>query len=132
MTNEEINLAIAAIQGWVFVPPEMGRYGQMTYPKWRHSGGAEYVSETPPPYATDWQWCGPLVEKYDLDVMENLHGGGELTPEGKWPRWYVDACDGVLAYDDDVKRAICLAVITAQPTPATLQAAGPTHDSDRS
>lgn len=26
MTNEEINLAIATIQGFTYVPPEMGRY----------------------------------------------------------------------------------------------------------
>ena len=116
MNNAEINLQIAGILGWVFVPPEKGHYGKMTYPKWRHPGGGAYVSETPPPYATDWTWCGPLIAKYSLSVIcadgwtaANAHvGKSSETPQ----------------------RAICLAVIAAAPTPATLLPEAPVHDSD--
>ena len=24
--------------------------------------------DAPPPYSTDWAWCGPLIEKYDIHV----------------------------------------------------------------
>ena len=118
MTNEEINLAIATIQGFTYVPPEMGRFGKMTYPKWRHSSGGEYVSETPPPYATSWQWCGPLIAKYSLSV---------LCAEG-WT-----AANAFCGKSGETpQRAICLAVIAAQPTPATLPPEAPIHDNDRS
>jgi len=125
MTNEEINLKIAAILGWVFIPPEMGHYGKMTYPKWRHPGGGEYVSENPPPYATDWQWCGPLVEKHVSGIEARFLDGVGAS------EWAVD-CSGYEAVSDTPQRAICLAVIAAQPTPATLPPEAPIHDNDRS
>ena len=123
MTNEEINLAIAAIQGFTYVPPEKGRFGKMTYPKWRHSGGAEYVSETPPPYATDWQWCGPLVEKFDVDLWRHVETNAWTACIQNCKR------NGI---SQTATAAICLAVIAAQPILATLPLEAPIRDSDRS
>jgi len=102
MTDDEINRRVAEQEGWTLFDGI-----------WAHADHCPRAYDHTPPYTTDWAWCGPLIEKYELDVMENLHGGGEPTAEGNWPCWYVDASDGVLAYDQDVKRAICLAVIAA-------------------
>jgi hypothetical protein len=124
MTNEEINLAVAAIQGFTYVPPEKGHFGKMTYPKWRHSSGAEYVSETPPPFATDWQWCGPLIEKHTISFEAIFIDGPGDTG---WETY----CNGKSITCDTPQRAICLAVIAAQPTPATLPPEAPIHDNDR-
>lgn len=131
MTNEEINLKLAGILGWVFIPPEMGRFGKMTYPKWRHPGGHEYVSESPPPYATDWQWCGPLIEKYSVAVVPAIKESGEHIGFVAYEFKHVIAhfCPNV---ESSPQRAICLAVIAAQPTPATLPPEAPIHDNDRS
>lgn len=98
----------AGIQGFVFVPPELGHYGQMTYPKWRHKNGHEYVSEAAPPYATDWAWCGPLLDKYriSLDWAPDKVGDG-----GSWD-FMTNGAEGCA---DTPQRAICLAVIAAKP-----------------
>ena len=130
MTNEEINLKIAAILGWVFIPPEKGHFGKMTYPKWRHPGGGEYVSESPPPYATDWQWCGPLVEKYRLTV-DAMHEADDPEDTENWMVSWGHKL-GHFRTALTPQRAICLAVIAAQPTPATLPPEAPIHDNDRS
>ena len=121
MTNEEINLKVATLLGWVFIPPEMGHFGKMTYPKWRHPGGGEYVSESPPRYATDWQWCGPLVERNKIKVWFDGDDWAAQIEEFNALEWA-----------DTPQRAICLAVVAAQPTPATLPPEAPVHDNDRS
>ncbi len=115
LTDDEINKRVADLQGWVFIPPDEGHYGKMTYPKWRHSQGAEYVSENPPAYATDWAWCGPLVEKCGLEVgIRRKTGAWSATTLGVWEE------------ADTPQRAICLAVIAAHagshPNPAETQA----------
>ena len=111
MNNDEINRKLAGLQGFVFAPAEMGHYGKMTYAKWRHASGREYVSESPPPYATDWQWCGPLVE---LHCIETYYCGPKKweaffrTEGGSRP--HVPYSDS--HYAETPQRAICLAVIT--------------------
>lgn len=101
MTDEEINRKVAGIEGW--------RYrndGQWWQRPGKSAGHDFYVSFLPPPYATDWAWCGPLVEKYGVDVFENLD-------DAEPGLWAADATDGALGYADTPQRAICLAVIAA-------------------
>lgn len=130
MTEDEINLKIAAILGWAFVPAEEGHYGKMTYPKWRHPGGHEYVSETPPPYTTDWTWCGPLVEKYGISLLTD--GATEWRAVSTRRPNTQRKRDVWGTYESTPQRAICLAVIAAQPIPATLPPEAPIHDNDHS
>lgn len=113
MTDDEINRKVAEIEGWKyqthspdwsiwwckFVDDGNGWYTRPEEPdRWRC---AACYGEYPAPYATDWTWCGPLVEKYLVC----------MTHRGE--RWYACVYDGPDANDGDPKRAICLAVIAA-------------------
>lgn len=127
MTNEEINLKMAEIEGWGFTDGGRTAYG------WHWARCVDtptgktmerFHGENPPPYATDWQWCGPLVEKYRVHIEPISGGMWEATLETTLPGY------GEIA--DTPQRAICLAVIAAQPTPATLPPEAPVHDNDRS
>ena len=90
MTDDEINRRVAEIEGWV-------KDGNgWTLPRDRHIA---YV----PSYATDWEWCGPLVEKYRIWLESRSNWWCALNyGDG----WYTA---------DTPQRAICLAVIAANP-----------------
>lgn len=112
MTNEEINLKLAAIEGWV----DDGPCGSKTQ-WWRPADGDVAHLFGAPPYATDWQWCGPLVEKYRVYLEYNRGWYAQVDAYYSFPDTHHD-------YDPPWKqetalRSICLAVIAAQPTPAT-------------
>jgi hypothetical protein len=106
MTDDEINRKVAEIEGWEQVGNrEAGR-------RWMPPGTPPEFNifalyDCPPPYTTDWTWCGPLIEKYLVC----------MTHRGE--RWYTDTYDGPDANDDTPQRAICLAVIAAHDQPIT-------------
>ena len=97
MTDEEVNRRVAEIEGWSTKRTPAGRF------EWIDADGCNWGLNTPR-YATDWAWCGPLVEKYGLEVG---------TPEPDW--WWADRRGTVddPTYADTPQRAICLAVIDA-------------------
>ncbi len=112
MTDEEINRKVAGIEGW--------RYrndGQWWQRATKGRASDFYVSFLPPPYATDWAWCGPLVEKYHV----NLYGGP--APGRRAACFLKELYDEDDPFDgkpwkygeetDTPQRAICLAVIAA-------------------
>ena len=115
MKSDEINRRVAEIEGWKLMG--FGGHEPRWWPPGTHPAQNLFsLPKTPPPYATDWTWCGPLIAKYSLSVIcadgwtaANAHvGKSSETPQ----------------------RAICLAVIAAAPTPATLLPEAPVHDSD--
>lgn len=101
MSNDEINRKVAEIEGWHFIKekrmPERLWKWERTNPYDRRVG--------PPPYATDWQWCGPLVEKYRLCVDAACSDEVVIA----FTRGVADCVK-----DKTPQRAICLAVISAQ------------------
>ena len=62
MTDEELNRRVAEIEGWSL--EDSG--------EWRLQQGPlqELWFAMPPPYATDWAWCGPLIEKYRVSLTQ--------------------------------------------------------------
>lgn len=100
MTDEEINKRVAEIEKWTYRQKEWGLL-------WSHH---EHVlpDAGPPPYATDWAWCGPLVEKYDLDVYRMRGRKGK-----PWVCMRHDVEFLPEYHADTPQRAICLAVIAA-------------------
>lgn len=102
MTDLEINLKIDEIVC-------RGRPGMVTERSniewWSNNlstAARRVLGKAPPPYATDWTFCGPLVGKYNVDVV--IKPGTQVWGaclEGEW----IEA--------DTPQRAICLAVIAA-------------------
>lgn len=111
MTNDEINRRVAEIEGWAGALlddfPSNGTAACNAW-EWNLPGkdGRRYVQDRPPPYTTDWAWCGPLLKR-DIILL-------------KWDtakpsrQWMAMAKHGVLVIGNDTPhRAICLAVIAA-------------------
>lgn len=98
MSDDEINARVAVLEGWSLVE---GRY-------WMR--GADQISGDMPPfqYATDWQWCGPLIVKYGLHLY---------PPCDEEAGWLVE-CGDEFTEAGTPQRAICLAVIGGSGTPA--------------
>lgn len=98
MTDDEINRRVAQIEGV--------RAVDMLF---HHSSRTRFEDIKPPPYATDWAWCGPLVEKHTVSLEAHfIDGLGETGWEGY--------CDNHFQTDKSPQRAICLAVIAANPS----------------
>ena len=105
MTDDEINRRVAEIKGYrsQYETGEFRWVREINDPIWYPSShGFDLGSDAPPPYATDWQWCGPLVEKYKVEMVRNV-------PVDLWAA-FVHSDSG---RDSSPQRAICLAVIAA-------------------
>lgn len=101
MTDEEISRRVAEIEGWRTKPTPAARV------EWIDADGCNWGLNTPP-YATNWAWCGPLVEKYWIRLSDdNDH------PERPWAARVMKAFMARDALADTPQRAICLAVIAA-------------------
>ena len=87
MTDDEINIRLAEIEMPLFPGT------------WKRN--------SPPPYTTDWQWCGPLLKR-DIIRLE----WDTAKPSRKW---MAIAKGGVLVVGNDTPQvAVCRAVIAAQ------------------
>lgn len=106
MTDDEINRRVAEIEGWVQDSIE-GRgnvWIRPPSPPFTLSSDLEARS-SPPPYATDWQWVGPLVPKHKIDII--------WCSSGRPMALFGPSETRVSRTDDTPQRAICLAVIAA-------------------
>lgn len=92
MNNDLINRKVAVIEGW-----------KHDNGIWRDGGSYKMIDTLSivPPYSTNWHLCGPLIEKYDIDLNK--------FPTG----WSANAVGNTI--DNGVyatpQLAICLAVI---------------------
>lgn len=103
MTDDEINRKVAEIEEW-----QLTDGGRTAY-SWHWARCVDtptgktmerFHGESPHPYATDWSWCGPLIDKYSIYLNRG--------------RDWVAACGNDDAISADTpQRAICLAVIAA-------------------
>jgi len=102
MTDDEINRKVAEIEGWRQVGSrEAGR-------RWMPPGTPPEFNifalhDCPPPYTTDWAWCGPLVERYRIEVYP-------WKDDLEWSA-FVGGFESMTAWTP--QRAVCLAVIAA-------------------
>ena len=103
MEDSEINKRVAEIEG---LNP-LDRPGRCIIPDWflradKTVGDGDLILGCLYEPATDWAWCGPLVEKYQV-TLDSCPSCGWLasTPE----------TDDMAA--DTPQRAICLAVLAA-------------------
>jgi len=104
MTDDEINRRVAEIEGW-WIDAECGNYFHSDARYNQMHGGLI----APPPYATDWPWCGPLILKYRLSLYPQA---SEWRCTAQW----ATSAGGRAACGRDAttpQRAICLAVIDA-------------------
>lgn len=112
MTDDEINRKVAEIEGWRNSEACAGKIDALRY--WERDGNnapSGFYGESIP-YATDWQWCGPLIEKYELTVERFpvvLDDGQKVV------RYGASAPGTCMSFPlcDTPQRAICLAVIAA-------------------
>lgn len=96
ITDDEINLRISAIENnW-----------QGEYP---YAGTIQESVDFNPAYATDWAWCGPLVEKYEIRLEPHNADGMDAPEWWAWPRRPLNR--NPWAVQETPQRAICLAVI---------------------
>lgn len=96
MTDDELNAAVARIEG--YTPQEHPGFPAGHY-YWMHPERPGEID--PPPYATDWQWCGPLMERHEV-VTSKYQGA-----------WLASSQRVRASEDASLCRAICLAVIAA-------------------
>ena len=106
MTDDEINRRVAEIEGWKFMRSDSGCYAKWVPPGTHPAQNIYSLPDNPPPYAIDWAWCGPLIEKYECSLNER---GGE--------GWVVDTRGRCGDFARTPQRAICLAVIAAHGKP---------------
>ena len=66
MTDDEINRAVAKIEGWWFDGV-----------CWKSASHAPFTLDSAPPYTTDWVWCGPLLERYEIEITRDAHEAGD-------------------------------------------------------
>lgn len=108
MTDAELNRAVAEIEGWKFLMSEGGGYAKWSPPGTHPAVNVYSLPDNPPPYATDWQWCGPLLTKL-LSTgswgLEYWHGGEYMM---------LNYEKETTSKADTPQRAICLAVIAAK------------------
>ncbi len=111
MTEDEINRKVAEIEGWKLMA--VGGHEAKWWPPGTHPAQNIFsLPDSPPAYATDWQWCGPLIEKY------GMHCGRDILFQGM--RWSAGPPDMTWSqYANTPQRAICLAVIAAHDQPTT-------------
>lgn len=106
--NQSINRQVAEIEGW----------RQVDIYHWEiRLGRMEDFDDRicPPPYATDWAWCGPLIEKHGID----LHWQPDDENGDRWMA-YSFGINGMLAETPQI--AICVAVMAAnQHRPPTAR-----------
>ncbi len=105
MTDDEINKRVAEIEGWVYSEDAK---------KWTHVASEGPIGawiDCPPPYATDWTWCGPLVPKYKITLA---YIGEPDDPSGAF-QWQAEWGHklGSFRQAGTPQRAICLAVMAA-------------------
>lgn len=100
MTDDEINRRVAEIEGWKWDKDWMAWVSS------QKPAPAFWMEDTPPPYATDWTWCGPLLKR-DIIVLE-----WETRKPSR--KWMAMAKHGVLVIGNDTPQvAVCRAVIAA-------------------
>jgi len=109
MTEDEINRKVAEIEGARTISAYRAVVRKHATDGGKHRRTLDWEQvDAPPPYATDWAWCGPLVEKYtmavDLAVRWMADTPGWLAVQG-------DDCFEDATPADTPQQAICLAVI---------------------
>jgi len=104
MTNEELNQGVAELEGipLVAVPGGWGRADRQTE---MHGHGECFHPLYNP--AESWADCGPLVEKYRLDMLCE----GEDALHGAWSCVTNEGRNTQCTQADTPQQAICLAVI---------------------
>ena len=123
MTDDEINRRVAEIEGWYSISKTT----------WMERAGRGVTKKGPPPYTTDWTWCGPLLKR---DIIRLEWDTGKPSR-----RWMALAKRGVLVIGNKTPQiAICRAVIAAHehailynhepPTPGPDRAPGRPHLAD--
>ena len=96
MTNEEILKRLAEIEG-----ARLMNAGSRLQRYWKYD---KYGEDRPWNPLERWEDCGPLVEKYSLMILAPINRDA----------WCVfPVFGGHPVRDEDLKRAICLAVIEA-------------------
>jgi len=90
MSHREIDWEVALIEGWRATP----------FGRWEHAEWGTLHQNCPPQYTTSWHWCGPLVEKYRIELRYDVSQG----------IWWALGPTGISQEDIDVKRAICLVI----------------------
>jgi hypothetical protein len=94
MTNEELDKAVAELQGWKKEPD--GRL-------WR-SPDKHIYSGLPYRPSTIWKQAGELVEKYKVELFNHIE-------DGSWSAYARGQTVGEGGRADTPQRAICLAVL---------------------
>jgi hypothetical protein len=114
MTDDEINRKVAEIEGWQR-EEICTTSGYLDEVRWHRSGLAFYPGlngvipiDEAPPFATDWAWCGPLIENHKISILPFCEKWGAN------PFAHVEGTQ----YADSPQRAICLAVIATHGQPA--------------
>lgn len=103
MSDEEINKRVAEIEGW-----------RLFDGVWAHADHCPFTYPHPPHYATDWAWCGPLIEKYCSEIEELWPFSDERR---RWRAEVIIPHKQATAEADSPQRAICLALIAAHKKP---------------
>ena len=106
MTDDEINRRVAEIEGW--------HANNSDYPSvcWWFRGDEKHRGG-PPPFATDWAWCGPLINRLLWDGWSIEYREREQSFVLWLPRHQEDAPGPDAINDCALERAICLAIIAA-------------------
>jgi len=130
MTDDEINRRVAEIEGWAGdLLDDFPKNGAVACNSWEwHKEGKDgrrYIQRKPPPYATDWTWCGPLLKR---DIIRL-----EWDTSKPSRQWMALAKHGVLViYNETPQIAICRAVIAAHEQAILANHEPPTPGPDRS
>lgn len=119
MTDEELSAKVAEIEGWKW---------DKDWRAWVSSQKpvpSFWMQDAPPPYATDWTWCGPLLKR---DIIRL-----EWDTSKPSRQWMALAKHGVLViYNETPQIAICRAVIAAHEQAILANHEPPTPGPDRS
>lgn len=110
MTNDEINHRVAEIEGWRFIKSESARLAKWAWPGCPPQMNMRALDDNPPQFATDWRWCGPLIEKYNLNLECWVELDDPPTVVENWCAGW-DSKPGHFRTGQTPQMAICLAVI---------------------
>jgi len=104
-TNDELNRRVAEIEGWTFGAVFWHHPDEQIQEAWM-------LRASPPPYATDWTWCGKLIDKYGI---QDLYQPQRPTlEEAILFKYRASIKIGVYGEADTPQRAICLSVIASE------------------
>ena len=99
MDDNEINRRVAEIEGF----KRVNELEWLLPEWWANYIGVDNIWTIP--FTGNWLWCGPLIEKYELDLIYYRDDESERDNE-----WLAHTRLKQLS-DKNLKRAICLAVI---------------------